>query len=146
MKIKHIFLLASVFSLFIGLFNESAIAFALKCDETVYCNYEGMYQDIDNADEEFMMLMEPLRPSNFQDIFSVLLYIVGCSKQNTACMNALKNPSCKVFSYTQRLVNFYEDNMTDVNDEEVRILFKILRDGEGEIFFNTKPISNEGVL
>lgn len=142
MKTKLI--LTSFLALFVTLFNESIFAYALRCDEvSIYCNYQGMFKDIDNADEEFEMLMEPPRHSNFRDMFSVLLYIIECSKKNKDCMDALKNPNCKMSVYTQKLVNFYEDNIANIDDEEVIELFKILRNGEGKIFFNKESISNE---
>lgn len=131
-------ILTSLLTLLMGLFNKGIFAGTLRCDNAaVYCNYQGLFRNIDNAEEEFVMLVEPPKHSNFQDMFTALLYIVGCSEKNKECMEALKDSSCKVSAYTQKLVNFYEANAAKLDDkEEVVKLFAMLKQGEGATFFN----------
>jgi hypothetical protein len=139
MKIKNI--LTSLLVLCVVLFNEGIFADTLRCDAAIYCNYQGLFGNIDNAEEEFMMLMEPPKHSNFQDMFSALLYIVGCSEKNKDCMKALKDPDCKISAYTQKLAAFYEANAAKLDDKEIVKLFEILKNGEGKMFFNKDQFS-----
>lgn len=138
---------ASIFTLFVGLLNSSNIfAYVLMCgcDEVkMYCNYDGMYHNINAADEEFKMLSEPPRHANFQDMYTVISYIFDCAEENPICMEKLKDSDCNISKYTKKLVEFYEDdNNTSINDERVVSKFVGFRNGEGKIFFSKDEKEN----
>lgn len=125
----------------------STFASTIKCDDVqIYCSYQGLFHNVDGADEEFAMLLEPPKHSNFQDMYSTLLYIVGCQKENKECAEALKNPNCNISVYTQKLVNFYKANSTKFKDDkekwEIVALFDMLKNGDGKIFFDEKIAAN----
>lgn len=138
MKTKIILTLFLV--LLMALFNRGVFAYILmcECDEVnTYCNYDGMYHNIDGADEEFKMLSEPSRHANFQDMFTVISYIFDCAKENPVCMEKLKDPNCSISKYTKKLVEFYEnDNKASINDERVVMEFEGFKKGEGKMFFS----------
>lgn len=130
-------ILTSLLVLFITLFNESIFAYAFRCDETTrYCNYKGLYENLDETQEEFQMLFEPARHGNFQQMYSVLLYIFDCANTNQDCLKALKNPDCNISKYAQKLIKFYEDNKTNIHDKLVISMFEDFKKGEGNIFFS----------
>lgn len=143
MKSKNI--VASLILLFVTSFGEGVFAFTFKCvdDPVTYCEYQGLFDDIDNAEEELMMLKEPARHSNFQDMFSALMYIVGCADRNEKHMEMLINPRCKIHEYVQRMVEFYKANAAELN-EEIITLFGMLQKGKGVIFFNEEMDSMKG--
>ncbi|MBU0745120.1 MAG: hypothetical protein KKE11_07175 [Gammaproteobacteria bacterium] len=138
MKTKHTFLLTFIFSLCVCLLNGSAAAYSLRCDEVeLYCGYEGMYRNVDEANEEFNMLSEPARRPNFQEMFIVVSYIFNCAQKNAGCMRALKNPDCNVSKYTKRLIKFYEDdNRKAITNEDVVEAFEDFKKGEGKELFS----------
>ena len=126
MKTK--FILTSFLILFVSLFNEGIFAYAFRCDEVEkYCNYQGMYANLDGAQEEFQMLLEPPRHANFQQMFSVLLYIHDCGTENQDCIRTLKNPDCNISKYTQKLIAFYDDNKENINDKFVVDMIEFLK-------------------
>lgn len=138
---KRKFALVSLLMLFMVLSYGDIFASTVKCDNVpIYCNYQGLFNDIDNAEEEFIMLLEPPKHANFHEMYSALLYIVGCSRENDKYVEALKNPDCKVSAYTQKLVRFYESNATEFSNdeekEEIVTLFEMLKKGDGSMFFN----------
>ena len=136
MKTKNV--LVSVLILFVTSFGEGTFAFTFECvdDPVSYCEYQGLFRDMNDAEEEFMMLTERPIHSNFQDMFSALMYIVGCADRNEKHMEMLINPECNIHIYTQKLVKFYEANAEKLNDEEVTKLFEILKEKEGREFFS----------
>ena len=136
MKIKLV--LIPFFIIFTFLFSYNIFAYAFRCSEVSrYCNYQGLFDNLEGAQEEYQMLTEPARHGNFQQMFLALLYIVDCAKENSDCMKALKNPNCNVSKYFQRLVNFYEeDNHIEITDELVIDMFEKFKQGEGAVFFS----------
>lgn len=134
MKIKSNLLLAVFFVLSIGLFNINVLA-QFKCDEAIYYGYSGIYSNLDEAEDEFKMLMESPKHANFREMFKALRYIVSCSEENKECAKALKNPDSDIHKYTEKLVNFYEANAINIKDELVKQLFESFKKGEGKIFF-----------
>ena len=107
-------LLITVLMMCTGIFCSNVFA-RFKCDNAaIYCRYQGLFNNVDNAEEEFKMLMEPPKHANFREMFSALRYVVECSEENKKCAKALKNPECGISVYTQQLVSFYEENIVDI--------------------------------
>jgi len=111
MKFKHVFS-TLILTWAVFLFNESVFA---CMDLKMFCNYQGMRDDLKNADEEFNMLLEPTRNPNFQTMRVVLDLILGCTCSSEEHMHILKNnPNCVITEYTKKLLKFYEANKENI--------------------------------
>lgn len=145
MKIKYI-LLGLVFTLFVTLFNGNVLAsrdFTGCMELNMFCNYQGMRKDLEKADEEFNMLLEPIKNPNFQEMQVVIDRIIGCACSSEKHMDILKNsPNCNVTKYTQRLLKFYEVNKEKIiehmrnadPDLEIVTMFNYFKEKVGNNF------------
>lgn len=101
-----------VLSIFLLGGNVLASHDATNCMEvSVFCKYQGLRGDLEKADEEFDMLLEPIINPNFQAMQAVIDRIIGCACASEKHMDILKNnPNCNVSKYTKKLLKFYTDN------------------------------------
>jgi hypothetical protein len=130
-------------------FNKNVFSTQLSfnCEPEDYCRYQGMFRNIAFAETEFEMLKERPIGRNFQNMYSVLLYVVACSEQSKECMEALEDPNCPISVYTQRLVNYYKENVAELNDTYVVELFSALKAGKaGELFNHDEQAELEQYL
>jgi hypothetical protein len=134
MKTKAILIFYLI--LFETLFYKDILADSFHCDAALYCRFQGISRDISLAKEEFVMLEDTTNLSNFQKVYSALLYLIACAEQNKECREALKDPNCMVPKYMQKLVDYYAANTEKFKDEEVVKLFEIFKNGAGKMFFN----------
>lgn len=100
----------------------------VRCDAVkLYCDYQGLYNDINNTDEEFKMLLEPNKHANFQAMFGAIFYLSECSKVNPECMKALKDQSCGVSVYVKKLIKFFDENKKNIADAYVLNILEYLK-------------------
>lgn len=110
MKTK--FISVTFFTVFIALFGQNT--FAVWCKADWFCRQQGVLNNINEAEEEFQMLLEPTYHPNFTEVFGKVLSIFGCAEDTVECgdecMATFKDPNCNISQYTQRLLEFYEAN------------------------------------
>ena len=136
---KDKFILLPFLMLFTFLLNTADASSIVSCDEVkMYCDYKGVFQNIDNTDEEFEMLLEPQKHANFQQMFGSLFYVYECSREKAECMKALKDPNCSISQYTKKLIKFYDDNKVKITDEYVIKMLEDLKKNERNINVNKK--------
>ena len=87
------------------------------------CQYEGILNNIDIANEEFEMLLEsPLHP-NFENSFYSLLYFLNCVNKNLALMK--QQPNCKALRYLKKLISFYQAHKTELKNNISNVSIEI---------------------
>lgn len=118
MKIKII--LISFLVIFMVLFIKAfAYGDHIECENVDrFCHYQGMFRNIDGAEEEFQMLLEPIKHPNFQWMFQTTMYIFAnaCDSDNTKCLEIVRNSNCNVAKYTKKLFRFYEAHKEKIKE------------------------------